>query len=150
MESLPAFLCSVPFGAVWLPHGAERSKKQGRNIPANHKVNGRAAGGIQRIQPGVEQSWKPARTASVHQEKAPWELPEGFQSTLGNINCPFKQLRRGPGWRLNIMTTFCNKETGKAELGPGGGTGREEGEQRFPPKPQIHQGCGHRAGGWAW
>lgn len=83
-----------------LPRGESGVKKQGTNIPANHKANERAAGGIQRIQPDTKQSWKPAQAASVHQEKASWELPQGFQSTLGNINCPFKQLL--PRQRLQI------------------------------------------------
>lgn len=130
MESLSAFLCFIPFRARVTPTQRERRKNQGTNIPANHKVNERAAGGIQRIQPDTKQSWKPAQAASVHQEKASWELPEGFQSTLGNINCPFKQLCRGQGWRLNIMTTFGNKGTGKAELAPRCGTGQGGGESK--------------------
>lgn len=89
-----------PFRGCVTPTQRERREKQGTNIPANHRVNQRAAGGIQRIQPDTKQSWRPGQAASVHQEKASWELPEGFQSTLGNINCPFKQLLPRP--RLQI------------------------------------------------
>lgn len=45
------------------------------------------------------------------------------------------------------MTTFCNKETGKAELAPGCGTGQEEGGAKISYNtPWIHQGSVQVAG----